>query len=260
SGTREAKSDGKLGKTQKTDCPKFNGNFYKKRGLFQIKIINPQHNHPPSEDSSTHSSALMQNSSAPTSVTLNTIYNARNAMQTTELEGKSPMEALTSNYVLKNIIPLKEKIVAYCINKHPHFGNTVTSRVEGAHAYLKRFIHTSTGSFYAVVKQIHQALNNQLHERFIESSQHSYKHLTGLPPCLANLSGPITHYAIKTVHALFLLDPPTSTCSDLYSCHMGMPCIHKIHQAKSEGLKLSPEDFHPQWHTNLSSRGIPPAT
>ncbi|KAI7944950.1 hypothetical protein MJO28_010645 [Puccinia striiformis f. sp. tritici] len=459
SGTREAKSDGKLGKTQKTDCPfKFNGNFYKKRGVFQIKIINPQHNHPPSEDPSTHSvhrrlneenkamvaqlthagvpplkikSALMQNSSAPTSVTLNTIYNARNAMRMTELEGKSPMEALvhelrkqdfhysmlthegqmkslffahpqslilakrfpttiildctykvnkykmpllhivginssnrnfciafcflsaetkgdyswaleqllssmdnqspsvfvtdneqalinainlvfpdsshhlctwhvwnnidsncsksfksdkefttfknawttliqspseadyhknftnlsmtwnpqTSDYVLKNIIPLKEKIVAYCINKHPHFGNTVTSRVEGAHAYLKRFIHTSTGSFYAVVKQIHQALNNQLHERFIESSQHSYKHLTGLPPCLANLSGPITHYAIKTVHALFLLDPPTSTCSGLYSSHMGMPCIHKIHQAKSEGLKLSPEDFHPQWRT-----------
>ncbi|KAI7949807.1 hypothetical protein MJO28_008628 [Puccinia striiformis f. sp. tritici] len=122
SGTYQAQTDGTLGKSQKTDCPsKFNDNFYKKKGLFQIKIINPQHNHPPSEDPPIHAvhgrlneenkatvtqltqagvppskikSALMQNSSAPTSVTLNTIYNAINAMQTTELQGKSPMEAL----------------------------------------------------------------------------------------------------------------------------------------------------------------------
>jgi hypothetical protein len=33
----------------------------------------------------------------------------------------------TSDYILKNILPLKEKIISCFINEHHHFGNTVTS-------------------------------------------------------------------------------------------------------------------------------------
>ncbi|KAI7953867.1 hypothetical protein MJO28_006414 [Puccinia striiformis f. sp. tritici] len=117
-----AKSDGQLGKTKKTSCPfHFTGSFYKRTGLFQIKIKNPNHNHPPSQDPSVHpihrrlkpdqkhlveqlthagvaplqsKSALMQESSTPISTTLSTIYNHRDKMRIESLQGRSPMEAL----------------------------------------------------------------------------------------------------------------------------------------------------------------------
>ncbi|KNE98542.1 hypothetical protein PSTG_08281 [Puccinia striiformis f. sp. tritici PST-78] len=117
-----AKSDGQLGKTKKTSCPfHFTGSFYKRTGLFQIKIKNPNHNHPPSKDPSVHpihrrlksdqkhlveqlthagvaplqiKSALMQESSTPISTTLSTTYNHRDKMRIESLQGRSPMEAL----------------------------------------------------------------------------------------------------------------------------------------------------------------------
>ncbi|KAI7940437.1 hypothetical protein MJO28_014089 [Puccinia striiformis f. sp. tritici] len=116
-----AKLDGQSGKTKKTSCPfHFTGSFYKRTGLFQIKIQNPNHNHPPSQDPSVHpihrrlkpdqkhlveqlihagvaplqiKSALMQESSNPISTTLSTIYNHRVKMRIESLQGRSPMEA-----------------------------------------------------------------------------------------------------------------------------------------------------------------------
>ena len=123
---------------------------------------------------------------------------------------------LTADYIIKNLIPLKEKFVALYINKHPHFGITVTSRVEVSHSYIKRFINSSTGSFYAIVKQIHQALTSSLHERYIESSQHLYKHLIGLPPCLATLNVHIKHFSLKSLHSLYISKPNTSNCKISY--------------------------------------------
>ena len=454
------KEGDQLSKTKKTNCPfKMSGNFYKKRGVWQIKIKDPNHNHSPSSDPSIHpihrrlnedqkslvtqltnagvaplkiKSALMQQSDAPPSATLNTIYNHRNQLRSNLLEGRTSIEALifeirknnfyhmieispgnshmsslffahpqsltlakrfpttfildctyktnkfrmpllhiiginssnksfsialcfmpaekkdnyawaleqlfipfnqispsvlltdnkqalinaitkvfpnsthllcswhifkniqlhcrkhfkseeewsnfrmkwnnliqsssvseyqnnftefsvswnppTGDYLIKNIFPLKEKFVSCFINKHLHFGNTVTSRIEGLHSYIKRFVNTSTSSLSAVVKQIHQALTIQLHERFIEAAQHSYKQLTGLPPSIQNLNGQISHYALKTIHSFHMAKPPNSTCSGSYTSHMGMPCIHQVHEAKRKGTKFQPEDFHLQWH------------
>ena len=122
SGAYPERSDGKLGTTKITQCPfNFTGNFYKKKGYFQIKIKDPSHNHPASEDPSFHSvhrrltteqinkvqaltdagvpplkikTTLVQESSAPIAPTLNTIYNARNHLRRNQLEGRSPIEAL----------------------------------------------------------------------------------------------------------------------------------------------------------------------
>ena len=41
--------------TRKTNCPfSLSGNFSKKNGLWQVKIRNHEHNHPPSSDPTTH--------------------------------------------------------------------------------------------------------------------------------------------------------------------------------------------------------------
>ncbi|KAI7947253.1 hypothetical protein MJO28_009161 [Puccinia striiformis f. sp. tritici] len=127
----------------------------------------------------------------------------------------------TSDYLITNWFPIKEKFVGYLIHKHSHFGNTVTSRVEGLHAYIKRFINSSTGSFSAVIQQIYRALSIQLHERYVEATQQSHKQLLGLPPSLENLNGKITHFALK------------------------------VQTAAREGTQFFLDDFHKQWHVNV---------
>lgn len=111
-----------LGATRKTNCPfRITGNFYKKLGLWKVKVLCPDHNHPPSEDPSTHSihrkipknqietvnnlakagvpplkilNTLIQSSSQPIHTNLNTIYHERAKIYKDYLNGKSPIEAL----------------------------------------------------------------------------------------------------------------------------------------------------------------------
>lgn len=53
-------------------------------------------------------------------------------------------------YIEKNWLPFKEKFVYAWTNKVTHFGNHVTSRVEGAHSKLKRYLQVSTSDFRGV--------------------------------------------------------------------------------------------------------------
>ena len=113
--------EGKLGKTQKTQCPfEMSGCYYKREGAWRVKVKTAGHNHEPSADPSAHSihcrttkqldlmnkmteadvqplkikNAFMQESTGPISSSLNTIYNHKNKARIDYLEGKSPIEAL----------------------------------------------------------------------------------------------------------------------------------------------------------------------
>ena len=60
------------------------------------------------------------------------------------------------------LIPFKEKLVHAWVNQSMHFGNTVTSRVEGIHALLKSYLRRSTFDLFDTWKAINLALQNQL--------------------------------------------------------------------------------------------------
>ena len=155
----------------------------------------------------------------------------------------------TSDYLISNWLPLKNKFVAYSTDQHPHFHNCNTSRIEGLHAYVQRFISSSAGSLHAVVKQIYQAISVQIHERKLESSQQTLKSLKGLPLSLEPLSGLITHFALRNCHSYFSSKDKSTNCVNcLHSSSMGMPCIHKIREYQAKGKAFELSDFHPQWH------------
>ncbi len=58
--------------------------------------------------------------------------------------------------------PYKEKLVKAWVDQHLHFGNVVTSRVEGIHGLLKQYLKTSTLDLFDAWKAIKHALSNQL--------------------------------------------------------------------------------------------------
>jgi hypothetical protein len=52
------------------------------------------------------------------------------------------------------ISPYKHKLVSACTNRIPHFGSVTTSRVEGSHAKIKRYIQTSRNNLYCFLRLI----------------------------------------------------------------------------------------------------------
>jgi hypothetical protein len=58
----------------------------------------------------------------------------------------------------------KEKLVKAWVNRHPHFDNVVTSRVEGIHWLLKSHLKVSTLDLFEAWRSSKHALLNQLAE------------------------------------------------------------------------------------------------
>src|SRR5436305_6604261 len=66
------------------------------------------------------------------------------------------IEYLTNEYIHK-----KEKFVRAYTNHNLHLGNVTSSRVEGAHAALKKYLGGSTGNLYIVFESMEAKLNKQ---------------------------------------------------------------------------------------------------
>ncbi|KAF7133193.1 hypothetical protein RHSIM_Rhsim09G0181600 [Rhododendron simsii] len=122
------------------------------------------------------------------------------------------------NYIKNIWLPFKERFVNAWTGKHPHFGNRVTSRVEGAHAMLKKYLTVSTGN-----------LREEL----------------------------VTHVSVYALGELFKqcelakTDYVLGSCTGNFSRTMGLPCAHMMRNKKDGILQLG--DIHPQWRIDKRS-------
>ncbi|KAK9676212.1 hypothetical protein RND81_11G061800 [Saponaria officinalis] len=73
-------------------------------------------------------------------------------------------KAAVITYIKETWMPYKEMFVTAWTDKHPHFGNRVSSRAEGVHAKLKSYLQVSTGDLAQVVSKISLAVENEFHE------------------------------------------------------------------------------------------------
>lgn len=136
-----------------------------------------------------------------------------------------------------------------------HFGNTVTSRVEGIHALLKSYLKTSNLNLFDVWRAIKHAVENQLSEiQSKQARQQTRKQTIHANSGLFNaLHSWISHEAIKKVEeqrkSLEKTDPPVFlVCSGTFTKAFGLPCVHKIESLldRKQGFRI--DDFHKQWH------------
>jgi hypothetical protein len=127
----------------------------------------------------------------------------------------------------------KEKLVAYWVNQHYHFGVTVTSPIEGCHATLKSYLQRGNGDLRGVFLRI---------QHFWDMQHNTFKTTTAqqkLRPKIS-INTPLFATVLQYVHG-FALDKilleyaklPT-TGPPLYSCNCtiqqshGLPCYHTI--------------------------------
>ncbi|CAG8458404.1 9522_t:CDS:2 [Cetraspora pellucida] len=143
-------------------------------------------------------------------------------------------------------------------------GTTVTSRVEGAHATIKTYLHTSAGDLRNVRIKLSLAVNNQKQELDTKISSEKIRFPTFVQnnSLYANIKNKISNFALKKVDEQYqrikcaTTQDPLPPCTGSFSSTMGLPCAHKIQIIENnQGLTL--DDFHEHWwiqeHSSIPS-------
>ncbi|RKF64238.1 hypothetical protein OnM2_020096 [Erysiphe neolycopersici] len=117
---------------------------------------------------------------------LRTLYNERVKVRTGMIAGRTPLQTLLDN--LRNNA---------WTSKELHFCKKATSRVEGAHAYIKKFLQVSTGDLLSVFTKLTLAVEHQVKAEEAKRSEEKMHHLLELPSVFKSVSGKISRYALK---------------------------------------------------------------
>ena len=147
------------------------------------------------------------------------------------------------------------------VDQHPHFGNMVTSRVEGIHALLKGYLKRSTLDLFEAWRAIKHALLNQLGELRSNQAKQQIRLPIELSGSLySGVRGWVSHEALRKVDEqrkiLTRNNPPMSpTCSGSFSRSMGLPCVHTLEVLLNQNSVLQLEHFFSHWH--LKRNGVP---
>ena len=133
------------------------------------------------------------------------------------------------------LTPHKEEIVHAWTDRYFHCGTTTTSRLEGAHAVLKRWIGVPSKDLTRVWETIKLALDDQINEITINNRQKESSTLAGLlGQFYHQVLGKITHtglYKLKEQYQLFKRQEREGDglpCTQTFLASIGMPCWHII--------------------------------
>ncbi|XP_062020172.1 uncharacterized protein LOC133736633 isoform X1 [Rosa rugosa] len=160
-------------------------------------------------------------------------------------------------YIGNTWIPWKERFVFAWTGQTSHFGNNVTSRAEGAHGTLKKYLQFSTGGLREVKDNICLAIQNQFQE--IKTQLASEKIRVPQKLCIPFFKEVINKVSF---HALFKLQKQyllanmkdySSQCKGQFSKTMGLPCVHMIKEMNIEVLPINL--IHKQWRIDTRSFG-----
>jgi hypothetical protein len=150
-------------------------------------------------------------------------------------------------YVLGQwLVPHCQHIVHAWTDRFFHCGTTTTSRLEGAHAVLKRWIGSPSKDLTRVWDSIKLALDDQFNEISVKKAQQAQ----GTP---SGLSSTFYHQVLSQIshHGLYMLQKQymhyrreeqhlkegqiSTNCTSTFSSSMGMPCWHMIKERIQHG-------------------------
>ncbi|KAF4343856.1 hypothetical protein FBEOM_2189 [Fusarium beomiforme] len=149
--------------------------------------------------------------------------------------------------------PYKERLARAWVDQHPHFGNVVTSRVEGIHGLLKSHLKKSTLDLFEAWRAMKHALLNQLAE--LQSNQASQQRripieLSG--SLYSAIRGWVSHEALRKVEEQrkLLLKEHLPVCTGAFSRSHGPPCARTLKALQEQNQPLRLEHFHTHWQLN----------
>lgn len=161
------------------------------------------------------------------------------------------------------LAPYKEKIVAYWVNKVPHFGHSTTSVAESSHASVKAYLVQGSGDLATVFQKLRLYWGNQARELSLERSKRQNKvAFSTLTPLFKELQSKIVPQAAQILETtLQQLPKPKSNLpigplpdGDICGgpCHrltvgMGLPCRHVLYRHMQELAPLQLQEIDVHW-------------
>lgn len=142
-----------------------------------------------------------------------------------------------------------EKFVTLFTSKTHHFGNSSTSRVEGSHYRAKRFLNGRHNDFITCFNAFKRFEEHQTSEIMVLVGIERTKTLQGLPAFFKDVSGVISHFALKKLKSQWdlLSESPQKPCTHTFRGAWGLPCSHELASARETMEYLSPDLIHAQW-------------
>lgn len=156
-------------------------------------------------------------------------------------------------YIENTWLPFKEKFVYAWTNKVVNFGNHVTSRVEGAHSKLKRYLQVSTGDLRGVKDKICLVIDNEFQE--IKAQLASEKIRVPHKFQISLFEQIVSHVSVYALGELLkqyelARSDALPACKGNFTSSMGLPCAHNIRQ-RMQPIQLA--EIHPQWRLDIRS-------
>ncbi|KAJ3705596.1 hypothetical protein LUZ61_009301 [Rhynchospora tenuis] len=170
---------------------------------------------------------------------------------------KEKNEALV--YIKETWLPLKEKFVSAWTDGHLHLGNRASSRAEGAHSKLKKYLEVSTGNLQIVKKKICLAIDNEFNEITVQLAREKAQvpHACDIP-YFKNLIYRISTFAFKELHEQYMMAKKGTMhpiCTGKFTTTMGIPCAHKMENWRTGSLSL--DQVHPHWRIDTRELNNP---
>jgi hypothetical protein len=157
-------------------------------------------------------------------------------------------------YLQETWILHKERFISAWADRYLHLGNKATSRVEGAHATLKKCLQTSTGDLESVHRKIILQVESQAREirAMISSERLRVRHVYRIAlfePLLCRVSA----FALQKIRDEWIKasnatpDLPLDPCTGILRSTMGLPCSHLISERITNNQTLQQADIHEHW-------------
>ena len=147
----------------------------------------------------------------------------------------------------------KEMFVEAWVRKVLHLGNTSTSRVEGLHGVLKKWLETSSGDLVTNWKAIESLIESQINRinASFETSLFKFpKSLIGLEWCKL-LRESVSIAAIKKIKEEIARIDFVQSNADLCGClvrnTLGLPCAHELWMIFQKRKTIPANALHTHW-------------
>jgi hypothetical protein len=166
-------------------------------------------------------------------------------------------------YIKETWLIYKEKVIRCWTNQHFHIGNSATSRVEGSHAFIKKYIQTSTGDILTVWSRISHALNCQINTLIREVKEDQLQQLIFCQSFLySNINRRTSRYSLNLIHNQADIAKratplaPLTQCSNGFTRTIGLPCAHRIARLLEVNQPIPLTDIHPFWRQNIAPNDL----
>jgi hypothetical protein len=161
---------------------------------------------------------------------------------------------------IRNLLTIKARWATPWTSQHLHYGNTSTSRLEGLHAQVKRYISGAGGDLFNVFHSINLAISIQAHEisaRIAKDACSTPFHLNR--PLTSSLLLHISSHTLAELSKQIELadratkKSPLPACTNTFTRSVGIPCSHHVARLRTQGGRFEVSDFNSHWQLDQAT-------